>query len=434
MTTQAQDVKREIIPPTYQVGEIVDAPWSEINPELKKKGFARCQILFPYEGDLYFVKVLDTGGYCYIPDNIIVSEAKFDYKMQFKRERIRVVFIGNGQFALPTLQMLVERGYDVAAVITMEDKRCGRDRKLRPSAVKEYAESVGLTVFQPKKLDSVRFCRRIQNLHAHLGVVVEFRKLPAKLYDIPKYGTINLHSSILPMYRGASTIASAIRDGSGLTGVTTFRVAEQIDTGNIIANYAIGIEDTDDAFTIFDQLRIIGAEIMDDTLRRIIHHGYTGCVPQDLLINDFIQPSYAPKLHRKDCKIDWNKPARKVFDFIRALSPIPGAWTEISFLKSNVPTDMKILQTELTGKKRDWRAPGELFRDSKHLYIACADELLEIVRLQMPNKRPMTAREFMNGFRDACKGFCNLSYEQSYEHGKDKVKSAENKSPVATKD
>ncbi|ROS85129.1 methionyl-tRNA formyltransferase [Muribaculaceae bacterium Isolate-036 (Harlan)] len=398
--------------PIYRVGQSVQAPSSLLCANEDNGILSQGRILYPVEDGSYLVR-LRNGGYTAADESEIVAYPEYDSAKPVERKGIRIVFFGNGQFALPTLKMLVERGYDVAAVVTMEDKPCGRGKVVRKSAVKVYAESMGILVFQPRKLDSNRFLRHIHNLHATLGVVVEFRILPRALYTIPSWGTINLHSSMLPMYRGASTIASAIKDGNSMTGVTTFMLEDKIDTGGIINNLAISIDEDDNAEDVHIKLRIAGAEMMDDAIQRIAH----SCrpIPQSELICDFIQPCYAPKLRRKDCIIPWLKPADYVHDFIRALTPIPSAWTSLAMLGKQAMS-VKIFITEKTVIPRGHHAPGELFWQDRKLYIACGDNLLSVLELQMPNKRRMTAIEFFNGYRGACKGFCDLGLSMAVEN------------------
>lgn len=393
--------------PIYRVGQTVQIPSCLLNGNGDSNMLTEAMVLHPNEDGTYFLRLKKSGGYIVVDETEISAYPERDIDKPMPRNGIRIVFFGNGQFALPTLQMLVEKGYDVAAVVTMEDKPCGRNKQLRPSAVKVYAESMGILVFQPHKLDSQRFLRHVRNLHATLGVVVEYRILPPVLFQMPKWGTINLHSSLLPMYRGASTIASAIKDGNAMTGVTTFILEKGVDTGNIINNLGIAIDKEDCAEDVHRKLKTAGASMVDDAIQCIAHS--CAPVPQAELICDFITPSYAPKIHRRDCIINWNNPADKVYDFIRAHSPIPSAWTNLVMLGTSTPVAVKIYKTEKTGIPSGYRAPGELFWQDRKLMIACKDELLSVLVLQTPGKRRMTAIEFFNGFRGACKGFCQMS-------------------------
>lgn len=366
----------------------------------------KCRVLYPYADGRYFVNVIQTGGYTHIHENDInfpFPEIEIE-SHPADRKRIRIVFFGNGHFALPTLKYLIAKGYDVCAVVTMPDKPQGRGKQLKPSAVKEYAQEVGIPVYQPLKLDGYYFRMRLQNLQPTIGVVVEFRILPKCTYGIPKWGTINLHSSLLPQYRGASTIASAIKDGNTQTGVTTFILDEKVDTGNIINNLAVPIYTADSAKDVHDRLKKAGAVMVDDAIQRIAHSCNT--VPQNDLICDFISPSYAPKIKRMDCQIPWWKSTREVYDFIRSLSPIPTAWTSLRWLGTETTVNLKIYRAVISHTLKAEHAPGELFIKDGKIYIACGDGVLSIKELQMPNKKRMTAREFLCGYRGIGKGFC----------------------------
>ncbi len=411
-------------PPVYRVGQTVQVP-SSLFSEIKTDAFfTDCQILYANEDGTYFVRINRTSGYAVIKETDISTYPETDYAKPRQRNQIRIVFFGNGRFALPTLKMLVERGYDVAAVVTMEDKPCGRGNKIVSSPVKTLAESLDILVYQPRKLNSNRFLRHIHNLHATLGVVVDYEILPASLFRIPKWGTLNLHSSLLPMYRGASTITSAIKDGNTMTGVTTFLLDERVDTGNVINNLAVGIGENDTAGDVHHKLGNVGAVMVDDAIQRIAH----SCRPvsQSDIICTFIQPSHAPKLYRKDCYIPYHLKADKVHDFIRAHSSltatdkndsrvrdiVPTSWVDVQMIDAGAPITIKIHKAAKTGIPRGFRAPGELFWQDCTLYLACADELLSVDVLQLPGKRRMTAVEFRNGYRRACKGFCIMKQDE----------------------
>lgn len=374
-----------------------------------------CKVLFPIEDGTYFLRVLDTGGYFIAKENDMISHMEYEMgTQQHPYFRPRIVFFGNGKFAAPTLGNLLANGYDVAAVVTMEDKPCGRGREPRPSEVKMLAEGWGIPVFQPRKLDSQRFLKKIRNLRPTLGVVVEYRKLPEELFTIPSWGCINLHSSLLPMYRGASTIASAIKDDQTFTGVTVFQLDKTIDTGRIINNYAIRIGQDDTAGKIFGKLAHIGAQMVEKAIMDLnfskdydlVPHLET--IPQEDLICDFIHPSRAPKFHRDDCIVPWHKSAAEVINFIRAYNPIPMAWTRVKMLGMKEPIRIKIHKVSRSGIGRGQWSPGELQWRLRNIFIACKDELLAVELMQLPGKKPMTALEFFNGFRGACKGFCEL--------------------------
>lgn len=404
-------------PPVHRVGQTVQVP-SVLFTEVKTDAFfTDCQILYANEDGTYFVRHNKTSGFAVINETDISTYPETDFAKPRQRNQIRIVFFGNGKFALPTLKMLVDKGYDVAAVVTMEDKPCGRSNKMTSSPVKVLADSLGILVYQPRKLNANRFLRHILSLHATLGVVVDFKVLPPSLFRIPKWGTINLHSSLLPMYRGASTITSAIQDGNAMTGVTTFLLDEKIDTGKIINNLGVAIGSNDTAEDVHRKLGEAGAVMVDDAIQRIAH----SCRPvsQSDLICTFIQPSHAPKLYRKDCYIPWHLNADTVHNFIRARSSlsttdrkspvqeiVPTAWLDVEMLDTNKVLTIKIHRASKTNKPRGFRAPGEMFWENRKLYLTCSDELLSVDVLQLPGKRRMTAIEFHNGYKRACKGFC----------------------------
>lgn len=415
--------------PRYCVGQLVNVVGHCAGEPFNNDFFVQCRILCPADDGTYFVRVLKSDGYSIVDEDSISAYPLYDQEKPADRKRIRVVFLGNGLFALPTLKKLVEQGYDVAAVVTMEDKPCGRGNKVSPSPVKTYAESQGIMVYQPRNLDSDDFLQAIRDINPTVGVVVEYRILPQSLFKIPKWGVINLHSSLLPMYRGASTITSAIKDGKGITGVTTSLINSGLDKGKIINNLATYIGDNDSAEDIHILLRTNGAVMVDDAIQRIAHS--CNGIPQSDLICDFIQPSHAPKLFRKDAYIPWCDSADRVHNFIRAHSSVIGgqyypktpaiagsvstAWTSLKMIDSDSATDVKIHKVSKTGIPRGYHAPGEWFWQDGSLMVACQDNLLSVDILQLPGKKRMTAKEYHNGFRGVCKGFCDISPDDKDE-------------------
>lgn len=408
--------------PRYRVGQTVQVVGHRAGELFNNEFFVPCTILHPNDDGTYFACVNKTGGYTLVDESDISAYPEYDPDKPYVRNRISVLFFGNGLFALPTLRMLLEQGYNVVGVVTMEDKPCSRGRELCPSPVKKYAVSKGLPVYQPRKLDSDEFIRHIQALQPTIGVVVEYQILPKELFTIPIWGTINLHSSLLPMYRGASTITSAIKDGNTLTGVTTFYINAGLDKGSVINNLGVDIRETDSAEDVHIRLRNAGAIMVDDAIQRVAH----SCrgIPQSDLICDFIKPSHAPKIYRKDAFIPWLESAKRVYDFIRAhssifqdwhyslnpaiASQIPTAWTSLKLISSQSEIDVKIHKASKTGIPRGHHGPGEWFWQNGKLMVACMDELLSVDVLQMAGKNKMTAKEYHNGLREACKGFCNL--------------------------
>ncbi|MBD5357392.1 MAG: methionyl-tRNA formyltransferase [Bacteroides sp.] len=412
--------------PRYCCGQLVNVVGHCVGEPYVKDFFVQCRILCPVDDGSYFVRVEKTDAYSIVEEDSISAYPNYDQDKPADRKRIRIVFFGNGLFALPTLRMLVEQGYDVAAVVTMEDKPCGRGNKVSPSPVKSYAESQGIMVYQPRNLDSDDFLQAVRNLNPTIGVVVEYRILPQVLFKIPKWGIINLHSSLLPMYRGASTITSAIKDGCGMTGVTTFLINSGLDKGNIINNLAVFIAENESAEDIHIKLRTNGAAMVDDAIQRIAHSSHG--IPQSQLICDFIKPSHAPKLYRKDAYITWCDSADKVHDFIRAHSSVicgedypknpaiagsvSTAWTILKMIDSEVASEVKIHKASKTGIPRGFHAPGEWFLQNGKLMVACKDNLIAIDILQFSGKKRMTAKEYLNGFRGVCKGFCQLNTDK----------------------
>lgn len=415
--------------PRYCTGQLVNVVGHCAGEPFQNDFFVQCRILCPVDDGTYLVRVIKSDAYSIVDEDSISAYPEYDPEKAADRKRIRVVFFGNGLFALPTLKMLVEQRYDVAAVVTMEDKPCGRGKKICQSPVKTFAELQGLMVYQPRNLDSNDFLQAIRDINPTIGVVVEYRILPQSLFKIPKWGVINLHSSLLPMYRGASTITSAIKDGSDMTGVTTFIINSGLDKGKIINNLAHYIGENDSAEDVHIQLRINGAVMVDDAIQRIAHscHG----IPQSDLICDFIKPSHAPKLFRKDAYIPWCDSADHVHNFIRAHSSVIGgihypmtpaisgsvstAWTSLKMIDSDSATDIKIHKASKTGIPRGFHAPGEWFWQDDALMVACMDNLISVDILQLPGKKRMTAKEYHNGFRGACKGFCDTTPDDNSE-------------------
>lgn len=395
--------------PKYRVGQYVTVLPSMANEmehlqsECKS---VKCRIIYPIIDGRYFVEIVKTGGYALVDEGDIDNTFGADVDISnVKREEVKVIFFGNGQFALPTLKQLLSSGYNVCAVVTRPDKPAGRGKHPQPSAVKLFAKSMGIPVWQPLKLDGHYFRMKLEKLSPDIGVVVEFRIIPQCSYTIPRLGTINLHSSLLPEFRGASTITSAIREGRGLTGVTTFKLDDGIDMGDIINNLAIPISSTDNAGNVHDRMAEVGAFMVDDAILRVCNS--CRLVPQHSLICEFLKPSYAPKLNRADCLIPWWKSSEDVYNFIRSISPTPSAWTNLRWLGTESHVGMKIFKASCTAVPKDTRAPGELFIEDSHMYVACGDGVIEIEELQMPNRKRMLANDFLRGYRGIGKGFCS---------------------------
>ena len=318
-----------------------------------------------------------------------------------KKEDLRIVFMGTPEFAVETLQALVENQYHVVAVVTQPDKPVGRHGSvLQPSAVKQYAVEHGLPVLQPEKMKDPAFVEQLRSCQANLQVVVAFRMLPEVVWAMPEYGTFNVHAALLPQYRGAAPINWAVINGETETGVTTFFLDHDIDTGRIIMKKHFPIPDDANVEYVYDGLMHLGAEICLETLEAIVAaDGHPESIPQDSVI-DGAPIKHAPKIFKETCEIDWQQTAKQVYDFIRGLSPYPGVWTTLENPEGK-KTVLKIYKASKTGKKAN--AVRDIVVDGKHLYIAAADELLEIEELQLEGKKRMTAADFLNGMREKLK-------------------------------
>ena len=332
--------------------------------------------------------------------------------------------MGTPEFAVETLQRLVENGYNVVAVVTQPDKPVGRHGSvLQPSAVKQYALSQGLPVLQPEKMKDTAFVEQLRSYDANLQVVVAFRMLPEVVWAMPRYGTFNVHAALLPQYRGAAPINWAIINGETLTGVTTFFLDHDIDTGRIIEQRTFPIPDDANAEYVYDGLMHLGAEIALSTIDKIIA---ADGQPQTTNQSDLstltpipcgeagggnqspcLKP--APKLFKDNCRIDWNQRAKQVYDFIRGLSPYPGAWTMLTdeagnetVLKIYVATKSQravpFLQGDLQSPPLQ-SPPGTIVANRKQLFIACSDSLLQIDSLQLAGKKRMDTQAFINGMK-----------------------------------
>lgn len=329
-----------------------------------------------------------------------------------KKEDLRIVFMGTPEFAVETLKRLVEGGYNVVGVVTQPDKPVGRHGSvLRAPAVKEYALKKGLPVLQPEKMKDPQFVEALDALNADLQVVVAFRMLPEVVWAMPRFGTFNVHAALLPRYRGAAPINWAIINGEKTTGVTTFFLDHDIDTGRIIKQREFPIPDDADVEYVYDGLMQLGAALAIETIDDIIaNDGNIDSIAQDDIVADNIDEPlpHAPKIFKETCEIDWRKTARSVYNFVRGLSPVPAAWTTLYNIggergDGNV---LKIYKTAKTGmpvepsEGEDVPAPGTIATERGRLLIACADEWLEIEELQLSGKKRMVAKDFLNGFHN----------------------------------
>ncbi len=299
--------------------------------------------------------------------------------------------MGTPDFAVASLDALINAGCDVVAVVTAPDKPAGRGQKLHESAVKQYAISKGLEILQPVKLKDPEFHEKLKALKADLQVVVAFRMLPEVVWDMPPKGTINLHASLLPYYRGAAPINWVVINGEKETGVTTFLLQHEIDKGNILFSEAVPIGDTETAGEIHDKLMNTGAALLVNTVKAIEEGNYSA-VPQDELVLKSELP-HAPKIFKEDCLISWNQPAQKVFNHIRGLSPYPAAFTTFK------EKTLKIYAADLLDKEPGIQPGGFLTDDKTYLRFACADGFICVKDLQLEGKKRMNVEDFLRGFR-----------------------------------
>lgn len=305
-------------------------------------------------------------------------------------KNLRIVFMGTPDFAVGVLKEMVEAGKNIVGVITAPDRPAGRGRKLMASAVKEYAVSQNLAVLQPTNLKDESFLNELKGLNANLQVVVAFRMLPKAVWQMPEFGTFNLHASLLPQYRGAAPINWAIINNEEKTGVTTFFIDEKIDTGSIIANKEVAIEKNETAETLHDKLMDKGSDLVLETLN-LIEKGNVDPKPQPESGN----LKEAPKLSPENTRIEWSKPGKDIDAFIRGLSPYPVAWTILYNNKEELKT--KIYSASFEEINQD-QEPGTIQTSKKELKVACLDGYIILKELQLPGKRKMDVSSLLNGY------------------------------------
>ena len=316
------------------------------------------------------------------------------------KKDLKIIFMGTPEFAVGTLSALVEGGYNVVAVVTQPDRPVGRHQDtLQPSQVKQYAISKGLPILQPEKMKDPVFIEALRSFNADIQVVVAFRMLPEIVWDMPRFGTFNVHAALLPQYRGAAPINWAVINGETKTGVTTFFLDHNIDTGRIILQDTFEIKDDYNVEDVYNGLMSLGAKAALKTLDMIIAgNGNVETMEQDCLISDESVLHSAPKIFKETCQINWNNTCKQIYDFIRGLSPYPGAWTNIRYNdgKSSV---LKIYNTSKTTTSSLDITPGTLFIDKGQLFVATKDCWLRLNEIQLSGKKRMDAKTFINGFR-----------------------------------
>ncbi|NBU80678.1 MAG: methionyl-tRNA formyltransferase [Flavobacteriaceae bacterium] len=304
-------------------------------------------------------------------------------------EKLRIVFMGTPEFAVGILDTIIKNNFEVVGVITAADKPAGRGQKIKYSAVKEYALRHNLKLLQPTNLKEETFLTELKSLNANLQVVVAFRMLPEVVWRIPKLGTFNLHASLLPNYRGAAPINWAIINGETKTGVTTFFIDDKIDTGAMILNKEIGINQNESAGELHDKLMHLGSEAVVETLALIEKGNVQTTIQQD---NSEIKTAY--KLNRDNCKINWTKSAIEIHNQIRGLSPYPAAWS--IFKDKDEEWNVKIYEAKIINEKHSFTI-GQIITSKKEIKIAVKEGFLQILSVQFPGKKKMQANELLNG-------------------------------------
>ena len=313
-----------------------------------------------------------------------------------KKEDLRIVYMGTPDFAVEALRCLVEGGYNVVGVITMPDKPAGRGHKLQYSPVKQYALDHHLPLLQPVKLKDEEFLEQLRAWQADLQIVVAFRMLPQVVWSMPRFGTFNLHASLLPQYRGAAPINWAVINGETETGITTFFLQQAIDTGEVIQQVSIPIADTDNVGIVHDNLMMLGGKLVLETVDAIIDGTVKSTPQEDMLLEGELRA--APKIFKDTCKIDWNQSTKKVYDFIRGLSPYPAAWTELRNINGEAVV-AKIFESEKQLEDHKLN-PGTIVTDNKkYLKIATADGFVNVLSLQLPGKKRLKVDELLRGYQ-----------------------------------
>ena len=311
------------------------------------------------------------------------------------KEDLKIVFFGTPDFAVESLSRLHEGGYNVVGVVTMPDKPAGRGHHLLHSAVKQYALAHDLKLLQPVNLKDEEFVNQLRELDAQLFIVIAFRMLPEVVWQMPPLGTFNLHASLLPKYRGAAPINWAVMNGDAKTGVTTFFLKHEIDTGDIIQQRSIDIARTDNVGDVHDHLMTLGADMVLETVDGIIA-GTVKPIPQESLITADEVPTPAPKIFKDTCRIDWNRGAEALYNHVRGLSPYPAAWTEL------VCPDGRRLQIKVFESLEPVlcisKNPGDIVSADDAIVVKCGNDALPITQLQLSGKKRMTAAEFLRGF------------------------------------
>lgn len=313
------------------------------------------------------------------------------------KENTRIVFMGTPEFAVESLKQLVENKYNIVGVITSPDKPAGRGQKISQSAVKTYALSQNLKVLQPEKLKNPEFINELKELKADLQIVVAFRMLPESVWSMPPLGTFNLHASLLPQYRGAAPINWAIINGEEKTGLTTFFLDKEIDTGRIIDSTEVSIEKNDNAGSLHDKLMVEGARLLIDTTEKIINKAVRPIDQKEIIKGKL---NHAPKIFKEDCKINWDKDVDQVYNFIRGLSPYPTAWTEISSTSTGKRISLKLFDAEKIHQPHTDPVGSITTNKAQGIFIAVKNGYIRLETIQPASKKKMKAQDWLRGFGD----------------------------------
>lgn len=311
---------------------------------------------------------------------------------------MKIIFLGTPEFAAFSLQKIHQEGNNIVAVITAPDRKAGRGQQLQSSAVKKYAVDHGIDCLQPKNLKDPNFLEELRSYQADLQIVVAFRMLPEVVWNMPPLGTMNLHASLLPAYRGAAPINWAIINGEKKTGVTTFFLKHEIDTGEVLLQKEVEITSNDTAGSLHDKLMAEGAELILKSIELVESGDYRTVSQENMVPADrkLAELPKAPKIFREDCKIDWNKSSEQIDHFIRGLSPYPAAWTQLKRKKDQQLLNLKIYKVKVSDQGRKVKA-GALLKHPSTIEISSKDGSLLINELQLEGKRRMSSEEFLNG-------------------------------------
>jgi methionyl-tRNA formyltransferase len=309
------------------------------------------------------------------------------------KSSIRIIYLGTPDFAVEGLRALVEGGYNVVAVVTMPDKPAGRGHHVQCSAVKQYAMSIGLPVLQPQRLKDEHFLAELRSYRADLQIVVAFRMLPEIVWSMPRLGTFNLHASLLPQYRGAAPINWAVMNGDRETGVSTFMLQHEIDTGNIILQERIPIAPDENVGSVHDRLMMLGGSLITRTVDLIADYDMQGIPLPTIPQEESPALLTAPKIFKETCAIDFSQTAERIYNHVRGLSPYPAAWID------NMPTNHPLAEV-LKGAKVYRVSISQNAEQKGHILIPCADGYIDIIELQLPGKKRMNASALLNGLKN----------------------------------